>query len=189
MEALYAADHACPTSPAPDDMLMIDPPPARLHVRDNFPGAEECAFTVYRHHVVPVFDGRLFHLAVVCRPAALLTKTLSFPNRETTSFTPSAQSSSLVMSSLLKNTSPPDAAMLGGDLSAFFHVDIGDANLGASRRRALPKRHRFRSRRSGNDGDLAFKPHGLCGILAVWFDLAQTSLPGYVRVGCVVKED
>ena len=30
LEALYAADHACPTSPAPDDMLMIDPPPARL---------------------------------------------------------------------------------------------------------------------------------------------------------------
>ena len=30
LEALYAAAHDCPTSPAPDDMLMMEPTPSRL---------------------------------------------------------------------------------------------------------------------------------------------------------------
>ena len=33
LEALYAADHDCPTSPAPEDMLMMEPTPSRPCLR------------------------------------------------------------------------------------------------------------------------------------------------------------
>ena len=116
LAAPYAANPPMPTTDWPDEMLMIEPPPAAarcgmpyLHAQNTLPVS---ALSRIRFHssVVTSTSGLMFE-PISTVGAALFTRVVSEPNRSTTPAITPATLSSLVTSRAKNSASPPSARM------------------------------------------------------------------------------